>query len=136
MRYALLVALAAASQIGSMCGAHASEQTARIELHGYVPVICRADFEASSSLTGNAWHLGAIHEFCNAGTGYQVVVEYEPTADPGSLLLDGRLIPLDASGHMVIQQVYGPAIQTSLLGYVPGNRPISNLHISLQTKLI
>jgi hypothetical protein len=80
--------------------------------------------------------LGAIHEFCNAGSGYQVVVEYAPTSDPGALLVDGRFIPLDGSGRTVIQQVSGPALETRFLGYFPGHQPISNLHISLQTTAI
>lgn len=130
MRHILLAALAAALPLTA---AQAAEQTARIELHGYVPVICRADFESAPFVApNNKVQLGAIHEFCNAGSGYRVVVAYEPGGDPGILFVDGRPIFLDGSGSAVIQQAFGPAIKTSVLAYIPGRNPIANLHISIQ----
>jgi len=134
MRHALLVAFAA---LLPLTAAQAADQTARIELHGYVPVICRADFYSAPVIApNNRVQLGAIHEFCNAGSGYRVVVEYQPAADPGALLIDGHPVFLDGSGHAVLQQVSGPAIKTSFLAYLPGRTPITALHISIQAAAI
>jgi hypothetical protein len=130
MRRILLAALVAALPLTA---ARAGEQTARIELRGYVPVICRADFESAPFVgPDKKVQLGALHEFCNAGSGYRVVVEYQPGADPGILLVDGRPVFLGSSGSTVIQQAFGPAIKTSLLAYIPGRNPIANLHISIR----
>jgi len=134
MRYIWLAALAA---LLPLTAAHAGEQTARIELHAYVPVICRADFQSAPLVAPNSQiQLGAIHEFCNAGSGYRVAVEYEPVANAGVLLIDGRPVLLNSSGHAVIQQASGPAIKTSFLAYLPGANPIATLHISIQANAI
>jgi len=130
MRRILLAALAA---VLPLTAARAAEQTTRIELRGYVPVICRADFESAPFTSpDNKMQLGAIHEFCNAGSGYRVIVEYQAGGDPGILLVDGRPIFLDGSGSAVIQQAFGPAIKTSFLAYIPGRNPIASLHISIR----
>ena len=130
MRRILLATLAAALPLTA---AKAAEQTARIQLHGYVPVICRADFGSAPFAAPNSQvQLGVLHEFCNAGSGYQVVVEYQPTSDAGAILIAGRRVLLDGSGRAVIEQASGPAIKSSLLAYIPGRNPISNLHISIR----
>ncbi|HEY1836187.1 MAG: hypothetical protein WBQ17_03340 [Rhizomicrobium sp.] len=135
MKRFLVAAVSATALLAATCAAQAEGVTARIEIRGYVPVICNADFSPQPPQPGMAgWmHLGAVHEFCNSGSGFQLVVDYLPTSDPGTLVVDGRQVRLDGSGHTVIERHAGPAIETSLLGYIPGRQPISNLHISMQS---
>ena len=105
-----------------------------ITLRGYVPVICRATFDgAPAPLKGDVVHLGTAREFCNAGSGYRVVVSYDGGADPGSLVVDGRAIELDSSGQTVIAETHTPGIQSREIAYAPGDTPISNLNIRLET---
>jgi hypothetical protein len=110
--------------------AHAAEN-ARIEVHGFAPVVCHADFVSVPLVTPGKIRLGLIREFCNAGAGYQVVVEYRPTAHPGALLIDGRCVALDGSGRAVIQSSRGPAERTSFLAYLPGRDRLATLNVSI-----
>lgn len=113
--------------------AAAAASTATLTLHGFVPVICRANFESAPSEGANGIEeLGNIDEFCNSGRGYRVIVDYDPGTDPGFLVVDGRQVALDGSGTVVIAQSSGPAITKSSLGYIPGEQPISNLHIRVE----
>ncbi|HEX3919744.1 MAG TPA: hypothetical protein VHW60_20590 [Caulobacteraceae bacterium] len=111
--------------------AASAEATATLTLRGFVPVICRANFESAPSEGANGVEqLGSIDEFCNSGAGYQVIVDYDPGASSsGTLVVDGRQVVLDGSGSVVIDQSTGPAISSKSLGYIPGDQPISNLHI-------
>jgi hypothetical protein len=110
--------------------AASAESTATLTLRGFVPVICRANFESSPSEGADGVEqLGSIDEFCNSGAGYTVIVDYDPGTSSGSLVVDGRQVALDGSGSVVIAQSTGPAIASRSLGYIPGDQPISNLHI-------
>ena len=113
--------------------AASASATATLTLRGFVPVICRANFQSAPSEGANGVEqLGSIDEFCNDGGGYRVVVDYDPGTDPGSLVVDGRQVVLDGSGTAVIAESSGPAINTRTLGYIPGEQPISNLHIRVE----
>ena len=111
-----------------------SSWTSTIELRGYVPVICRATLHSAPAFRDDGVvELGSLDEFCNAGSGYRVVVDYAPGEDPGQLLVDGREVPLDRSGRTVIAQVSGPSISSRNLAYVPSDRPIAALSIHVET---
>jgi hypothetical protein len=128
-------AIAAVLAVLAACPARAATET--IEIHGVVPVICRADFQSSPSMVANGlMELGTIDEFCNAGSGYQIVVDYDGSSDAGSLIVDGQAIALNASGHTIITSMSGPRIVTQSLAYEPGSHPISAVHIQILTSLI
>lgn len=130
-RYSILAVMALAALAPT--AASASSSTATITIRGFVPVICRANFDSAPSMGANGVEeLGNIDEFCNSGGGYRVIVDYDPGVDPGSLVIDGRQVALDGSGTAVIDQSSGPAIASRSLGYIPGNQPINNLHIRVE----
>lgn len=117
-----------------LCGmpltaAGAATQTIRI--NAYVPVICHAEFPAQIIPKGSVVPLGTISEFCNAGSGYQIIAHYTQTSDPGELLVDGVPVPLNGSGESVIVRMNGPRAITQTLNYVPGSTPIDTLSIEL-----
>jgi hypothetical protein len=76
-----------------------------ISLVGYVPVICRANVDATSvaPVAGTA-SLGMLKEFCNSPRGYQVVADYSPQLSSAKLLVDGVAVPLSDAGSTVISQ--------------------------------
>ncbi|HZZ86865.1 MAG TPA: hypothetical protein VFE13_00895 [Caulobacteraceae bacterium] len=111
-----------------------ASSTATLTIRGYVPLICRANFESAPAAGPHGVEqLGRIHEFCNSATGYRVIADYDGGRDTGYLLVDGRRVDLDGGGSVVIAESRGPAATTRSLGYVPGGRPIGHLHIRVQS---
>ena len=76
-----------------------------ISVSGFVPVICRANVEASV-IAPNAGtvSLGTLKEFCNSPSGYRVVADYSSALAGSSLLVDGHEIALDQSGSVTVSQ--------------------------------
>jgi hypothetical protein len=111
--------------------APASAATEVIRIHAYVPLICRADFQARPAERGGLIELGSINEFCNSGSGYQVIAEYPAAADPGALVVDGQTVRLDGSGRALLATMNGPRLVTQSLAYLPGTTPIATIHIQL-----
>ncbi|MFM5925057.1 MAG: hypothetical protein ACKOPG_12820 [Novosphingobium sp.] len=72
---------------------------------GYVPVICRANVEASlvAPVAGTV-SLGTLKEFCNSPAGYRVVADYSPALADARLVVDGREIALSDGGSVVVSQ--------------------------------
>lgn len=96
--FAVVSADAAAPEVG-LSGSYT------INIRGFVPVICRANLQASSvAATGGAQQLGSLNEFCNNASGYRVVADYSPSLAGGSLLVDGRAISLTGEGSVVVSQ--------------------------------
>jgi hypothetical protein len=76
-----------------------------ISLVGYVPVICRANVDASSvAPVAGTTSLGMLKEFCNSPRGYQVVADYSPQLAGAKLLVDGTEVPLSDAGSTVVSQ--------------------------------
>jgi len=125
----------AALFLAGMQIAPASAATETIHIYGYVPVICRAELTSASIIPitqGGETQLGVISEFCNAGSGYQIVADYSSgEADPGSLVVDGRTIPLNGSGESTLVTMDGPRILSQSLAYIPGSTPITAIHIQI-----
>lgn len=125
---ALLAAMAAA--LISSGPAAASEAHATFEIRGYVPLICRATFSGSVvSVSDGVYPLGTVDEFCNSGSGYAVAVEYDGSDEAGQLLVDGRPVALDRSGHTEIDRSAGPASLLRQISYAPGAQPITTLRV-------
>lgn len=76
-----------------------------IAVSGFVPVICRANVEASV-IAPNAGtvSLGTLKEFCNSPGGYRVVADYSPALANAKLLVDGQEIALDQGGSVTVSQ--------------------------------
>jgi hypothetical protein len=118
-------------------GADAGQASQSVTIGGYVPLVCRSDYiPAISFRPDGIIDLGSVREFCNSGSGYQVIVEYTPTEAPGSLILNGDEIALDQSGSTVVAQVEGPAILTRNIAYRPGAQPISAIRVRLQADTV
>ncbi len=76
-----------------------------IGISGFVPVICRANVDASV-IAPNAGtvSLGTLKEFCNSPSGYRVMADYSPALADAKLLVDGREVALDQSGSVTVSQ--------------------------------
>lgn len=76
-----------------------------IGLVGYVPVICRANVDASAvSPVAGTTSLGMLKEFCNSPSGYRVVADYSPELASATLVVDGTPVALSAEGTTVVSQ--------------------------------
>ena len=133
--YASLAAgLVAISSSAAMAADSASRS---FEIRGVVPVVCNATYQPSISFREDGTiDLGAVAEFCNAGTGYRVVAEYNTAADPGTLIVDGHSVALGAGGETVIAEVAGPNILSRQLAYRPGTTTLTALRIRLEANSI
>ncbi|WP_439478387.1 hypothetical protein [Brevundimonas sp.] len=132
----LILALVVAS-IPASAGADPANGSQSLTLGGYVPLVCRADYTAAISFRPDGIiNLGSVREFCNSGTGYQVVVEYTPTGAPGALILNGDEIALDPNGSTVVAEVEGPAILTRNIAYRPGSQPITSIRFRLEADTV
>ena len=82
-----------------------------IGIIGYVPVICRANVDATAiaPVTGTT-SLGLLKEFCNSPSGYRVVADYSAALAEARLIVDGVPVPLGAAGMTVVSESNGPAI--------------------------
>ena len=83
-----------------------------IGLVGYVPVICRANVDASAvAPVAGTTSLGMLKEFCNSPTGYRVVADYSPQLAQAKLIVDGVPVPLHKNGgSAVVSQSSSAAI--------------------------
>jgi hypothetical protein len=126
------VALIAATVL-TASPAFAGETAQRsFEIRGVVPLVCNATYDGNIAVESDGTiDLGAVREFCNSGSGYRVVATYSGSADPGSLIVDGRAVALNASGQTTIAESAGPAILSRQLAYRPGSAPIGSLRIDL-----
>ena len=76
-----------------------------IAISGFVPVICRANVEASMiAPTAGTVSLGTLKEFCNSPAGYRVVADYSPGLANAKLLVDGQEVALDEAGSVTVSQ--------------------------------
>ena len=76
-----------------------------IGIVGYVPVICRANVDASAvAPVAGTTSLGMLKEFCNSPSGYRVIADYSPALAQAKLIVDGTPVPLSESGSTVVTQ--------------------------------
>ena len=82
-----------------------------IGIVGYVPVICRANVDASAvAPVAGTTSLGLLKEFCNSPSGYRVVADYSPQLASARLIVDGVPVALSAEGSTVVSQSDSAAI--------------------------
>jgi hypothetical protein len=107
-------------------------ESAVIHISGYVPVICHSDFQSAQMQQGELIQLGSIKEFCNDGSGYQLIATHTAGDGLGVLILDGQTVPLDSSGRTILAQMPGPRAITQSLSYRPGTTTITTLSIEIR----
>lgn len=82
-----------------------------IGIVGYVPVICRANVDATSiAPVAGTTSLGMLKEFCNSPTGYRVIADYSAELARAKLIVDGNPVVLADGGSTVISQSASAAI--------------------------
>lgn len=73
------------------------------------------------ALMGEAVSLGSFREYCNAPTGYDLVINYAPGSLQGTQIIAGSdQITLDGSGRAVLSRAAGPQIRERPIAAVPG----------------
>ena len=107
-----------------------------IGIVGYVPVICRANVDASSvaPLAGTT-SLGLLKEFCNSPSGYRVIADYSPSLAQAKLIVDGKPVPLHKDGSTVISESNSAAIANHTLAIeLPKDGQIGNISIRIEPR--
>lgn len=137
------IALAAAGLIASVAPAGAFAPSVdvgsaqfRIDVVGYVPVICRANVEASMvSPVAGTTSLGMLKEFCNSPTGYRVIADYSPSLAQAKLIVDGKPVPLTKDGSTVVTQSNSAAIVDHTLALeLPKNGQVGNISFRIEPR--
>ena len=74
------------------------------------------------AVSGNAVSLGSFREYCNAPTGYDLVISYAPGSLEGTRIIAGNdEIILNGSGQAVLSRASGPRIRERPIAAVPGD---------------
>lgn len=108
----------------------------KFDIIGYVPVICRANVEASAiAPVAGTTSLGLLKEFCNSPSGYRVVADYSPSLAQAKLIVDGKPVPLGKEGSTVVTQSNNAAIADHTLALeLPKNGPTGNLSFRIEPR--
>lgn len=117
-RYALILAgLSAAMPAAAFApGVGVGSSQFSIGVVGYVPVICRANVEATVvAPTQGTVQLGMLREFCNSPNGYRVHADYSASLAKAKILVDGTPVPLQKDGTTVVTQSSRAAIDSHSL---------------------
>lgn len=104
--------------------ATAGAETMGFNLVLRVPVHCTVRHQpvagVGSAETG-AVALGELREYCNAPTGYQLIVSYAPGALRGAVIQAGEdRVVLNGSGEAVISQSPRPRFRARMITAMPG----------------
>ena len=107
-----------------------------IGIVGYVPVICRANVDASSvAPVAGTTSLGMLKEFCNSPTGYRVIADYSPTLAQAKLIVDGKPVPLTKDGSTVVTQSNSAQIADHALAIeLPTNGQTGNISFRIEPR--
>lgn len=131
------LAFAAAAVVVTSCPAPAGADTPTYNISLTVPVLCRISYSGSGAggSVGDAVDLGELKEFCNAGSGYSVIVDYSPGTLRGAVLQlgDDRVV-LDGSGEAVISAAPGPRIRARRLLATPGANGFDTQQLSFEMR--
>ncbi|MFM2301400.1 MAG: hypothetical protein RLZZ84_1136 [Pseudomonadota bacterium] len=117
-RLALVVAglFAAVPAVAVTPGVAVGSSQYSIGVVGYVPVICRANVDATvvAPMQGMV-QLGTLHEFCNSPNGYRIYAEYSASLANANILIDGKAVQLQPGGSTMISQSSSAAIDNHAL---------------------
>ncbi len=124
----LIIAAVAISSIGATAYADTgirSSASTTIRIQAFVPVICRVRLAADVGMPDDQGHveLGAAHEFCNAPSGYRVMVQHPMDLTGAAIISDGVRIPLSPSGETVLTDSAHADLRTVMLAADLGEEP-------------
>jgi len=100
-----------------------------------VPVDCRLQHSAEGAgiMSGDAFALGEINEYCNNPAGYEIVVNYTPGTLQGAVLSAGEdRVVLNGSGEAVLSRAPGPRIRERMLTATPGHNGFDTNQLDLR----
>lgn len=101
----------------------ATAATFGVNLNLTVALQCTVQHQATGLgvISGDAVSLGTFREFCNAPTGYDLVVSYAPGTMQGARVIAGNdEIILNGTGRAVLSRSTGPRIRERMIAAVPG----------------
>jgi hypothetical protein len=104
-----------------------------------VPVLCKVSYSTTGAggKAGEAVMLGQLKEYCNAGSGYRVVVDYPAGSMRGAVLqLGDDRVTLDGSGEAVLSSASGPRIRTRNLMASPGANGFDTAALSFELRTV
>lgn len=109
--FLMAAAVTGGPAVAASSGEPAGSASYSIGITGYVPVICRAEFNSSVVPTNpGATSLGHLQQFCNSPNGYQIFVDSSPELANATLMVGGRKVTLSGSGSTLVTASQGPAI--------------------------
>lgn len=88
-----------------------------------VAVHCTVQHQATGfgAISGDAVSLGTFREYCNAPTGYDLVINYAPGSLEGARIIAGNdEIVLNGSGQAILSRTTGPRVRERPIAAVPG----------------
>jgi len=88
-----------------------------------VAVNCTVQHQATGFgiINGDAVSLGTFREYCNAPSGYDLVINYAPGSMEGARVIAGNdEIVLNGSGRAILSRSTGPRIRERMIAAVPG----------------
>lgn len=107
----------------TITAAPVSSETLGFNLSAYVPVTCRVGYQSTgaSAAPQGGIPLGVLREYCNAPSGYQLVVSYTPGTLRGAIVIVGEdQVTLNGSGEAVLSRALGPKWRNRPIAAVPG----------------
>jgi hypothetical protein len=113
----------------------AAEAGGSYTLHLTVPVFCTVKLKptAAAAPDQNVATLGEVDEYCNAATGYKLIVSYAPGTLRGSIVMLGEdRVVLDGSGEAVVSNAAGPRIRSRVLTATPGADGFDTDHLDFR----
>ena len=100
-------------------------ESARFEMRGYVPVICRVEQQGTGILNNGIDDLGSVDQFCNNGLGYTFVIQHDASFD-GVFLFGDKRIEASDSGTTVLETTSYPVFRSVPLRVEnAGSQPLS-----------
>lgn len=116
--------LGMAAVVLAVAPAAAMAATYGFNLSLMVAVNCTVQHQPTGfgAISGNAVSLGSFREYCNAPTGYDLVISYAPGSLEGTRIIAGNdEIILNGSGQAVLSRASGPRIRERPIAAVPGD---------------
>lgn len=134
MRRKVVAGLVAMS-LTMFCGPAVAQTSGSYVLNLVVPVDCRLQHlpDGAGGMSGQAFMLGQISEYCNDPGGYEIVVNYTPGTLEGTVLSIGEeQVTLNGSGQAVVSRAPGPRIRARALSAIPGQNGFDTDRLDFQ----
>lgn len=100
-----------------------------IDLHGHVPVMCRASVDGAATAGARSLS-GWLNEFCNNPGGHRVYLDHSPSLAGAIAFVDGTAVRLSASGATLLSQSGGPSrLRRPVTIDLPGENALLRLRV-------